>query len=543
MKVKINPALLHLAVVFLAALLALMPLFPLRSAPASAPPEVFSAERALQHLPVIAREAHPSGSEAQAAVRDYLVSQLTALGLEVDVQKVPGAENVVGRLHGSDPDGAILLLAHYDSYGGPGAADNGAGVAALLEIMRAFTAGPAPRNDIIALFDDGEELPDAFTGTKAFVRRHPWMADVRVAIGMDTAVRSFIATDDTGPDNGWLVKALARAYTGGPWTSMSGGGGYDTEPFRNAGIRVLELEDNYPFYQQHTPDDVPAIVSPGSLQQLGEQALSVARELSGLGLADTSGRQQTYTYIPLLGLLVHYPQDWALPLAILGGILLMIAIGLALRRKLAAWRGLGVTLLVTLATAGLAAAGTSAIWQAAPGLFGWQTQRWADWPEVIPPNGWLILILGNLVVLLLTVIAYKFARRISQLVNFSLLGLFFILLLSLVAATSDPRGSILYTWPVILGAGVWIAAAVLHKAGRALPEPAAALLAALPVIFYILPLIPAVFMGDGTKSVAITAAVWVFILMIILPAVDGLLVKSQAQPQTVKPESAHAPAG
>ncbi len=542
MKVKINPAFIHLAVVLLVALLAILPLFPWRTTPASAPPEVFSAERALQHLSVIAREAHPSGSAAQAAVRDYLVSQLTALGVEVEVQKAAGAENVVSRLHGTDPDGAVLLLAHYDSYGGPGAADNGAGVAALLEVMRVFTASPAPRNDIIILFDDSEEMPDAFTGTKAFVRSHPWMADVRVAIGLDTAVRSFIATDDTGPNNGWLVKALARAYTGGPWTSMSGGGGYDTEPFRNAGIRVLELEDNYPFYQQHTPDDVPAIVSPGSLQQMGDQALSVARELSSLDLSDTSGRQLTYTYVPLFGLF-YYPQAWALPLAILGGILLLIAAGLALRRKLATWRGLGVALLAGLVTAGLAAAGTNLLWQAAPGLFGWQTQRWHDWPEVIPPNGWIILILANLVVMILTVFVYRFARRISQPANFAFFGLFFILLLALVAAILDPRGAIVYTWPVIIGAGIWIAAAVPLKTRRALPEPAAALLAAVPVIFYILPLIPAVFMGDGTKSVAITAAVWVFILMIILPAVDGLLVKSQAQSTKVKPESADAPAG
>ena len=39
----------------------------------------------------------------------------------------------------------------------PGAADDGSGVAALLETARALRSGPPPRNDVIFLFTDGEE--------------------------------------------------------------------------------------------------------------------------------------------------------------------------------------------------------------------------------------------------------------------------------------------------------------------------------------------------------------------------------------------------
>lgn len=334
MKVKINPSMLNLVVIFLVTSMSIVPLFPWRVTAASAPLDIFSGERAFSHLPTITREPHPPGSPAQALVRDYLVQQLTDLGLEVEVQQTPGVENVVARIYGTDPSGAILLQAHYDSIGGPGAADNGTGVAALLEIARALAAGPSMRNDIIVLFADSEELPDPFTGTKAFVRAHPWMADVRVAISMDTAVRGFISINDTGPDNGWIVQVLARAYTGGTWSSLSGGGGYDSLPFRQAGIRVLQLEDNYPFREQHTSDDVPDIVRPGSVQQLGEQVLAIVRELSNLNLDNTSGEQQTYMYVPMIGL-AHYPEVWALPLAIVAGVLLIVAVGMALWRKLA----------------------------------------------------------------------------------------------------------------------------------------------------------------------------------------------------------------
>jgi len=46
---------------------------------------------------------------------------------------------------------------------------------------------------------------------------------------------------------------------------------------------------------------------------------------------------------------------------------------------------------------------------------------------------------------------------------------------------------------------------------------------------FILPLIPGVFMGDGTKSVAIITGIWPLLLGVILPAVDGLLVRAPAR--------------
>lgn len=519
-----------LLVILLSAFAALAPIFPRRITPASAPPDVFSAQRALAHLPVIAREEHTDGSPAQMLVRDYLVQQLTDLGLEVQVQQTRRIENVVARLPGTAPSGAVLLQAHYDSYGGPGAADNGAGVAALLEIMRAFAAGTTPRNDIIALFDDGEEIPDAFTGTKAFVHEHPWMADVKVAIGMDTAVRGFVAIDDTGPNNGWLVQVLARAHTGGVWSSLGGGGGYDTLPFRQAGVRVLELEDNYPFHEQHTPADVPEIVNPGSVQQLGEQALSVARELSGLDLSQTSGEQETYLYVPLLGL-AHYPQAWALPLAVVAAVLLVIAFGLALWRGFASWRGLGVAVLAALVTAGLSAAGTNALWKAAPGWFDWDIHSWPDWPEVIPPNGWQIFILSNLAVLILSAVVFRLARRWSARANFSLVGLFILLLPAVATGVSAPHFAIIFTWPVLLGALSWIAAAVLSRKSKEFAEDFGVLLAAIPCMLYIFTLLVVVFMSDGTLSVAITAGVWAILLGIFLPVIDGLLLRPAVQPE------------
>ncbi len=365
---------LLLLVLVLVAYAAFTPFFPTRVLNASASEDQFSAERALVHLPIIASEPHPQGSPAQARVRDYLVQELSGYGLEVEVQRAYGVENVVARLPGSHPGGAILIQAHYDSTSkGPGAADNGSGVAAQLEIMRALSAGPVLQNDIIALFDDGEELPDAFTGTKVFIMEHPWMADVRVVIGMDTAGKGYICTNDTGSENGWMVNVLSRVYDGGAWYSISGGGGYDTEPFRDAGIQILELEDNYPFYEQHTSADLPAVVKPATMQQLGEQALAVAAELGNLDLGVTKGEQEAYASLPFIGF-IHYPESWSLLLVFLAGALFISAFILNLVRRLASWKGLGVAFLAILLTCAVSAIAVNAVWQAAPGWFGWDTQ-------------------------------------------------------------------------------------------------------------------------------------------------------------------------
>ena len=318
-------------------------------------------------------------------MREYLVQELTAAGLEVEVQRTGGLENVVARLRGSDPTGAIIVLTHYDTVpGSAGAGDNSSAVAAQLEIMRALSAGVSPRNDVIALFHDGEEYPGIMDGTKAFIRKHPWMKDVRVAISIDSAVAGFISTVEVGPkNNGWLVHALSRAYSGGGWMSFSGGGVYNSTPFREAGIPVLALEDGYPFRQKHTEGDVPQIINAGSVQQLGEQTLAITRVLGELDLANPWGEQETFFSVPVIGF-IHYPEAWSIPLAIAAGLLLVLGLGLVLWRRFVSWRGLAIALVAILVTAALAVIGIDKLRAGVTDLMGWETAGWEEWPEVIP---------------------------------------------------------------------------------------------------------------------------------------------------------------
>jgi hypothetical protein len=526
-----------LFVLFLAAGLVLDPLFPRRVIPASAPPEAFSGERAMTHLPIIAKEPHPQGSPGQARVRDYLVEQLSALGLETEVQESRSLANVVARMHGSSPTGAIVVLAHYDSVAaGPGAADNGSGVATLLETMRALTSGPAPRNDIIALFDDGEELPDPYSGAKLFVREHPWMDEVRVAISLDTAVGGPITTNETGPKNGFLVGAMARAYTGGIWTSFSGGGNYDYTPFREAGIQGLALEDNYPFRQQHTRFDTLEIVNPGSVQQMGEQTLAIVRELGDLDLSNPWGEHETWFSLPLLGL-IHYPQAWALPLAITAGVVLVLALGLGLWRGLLSWRGLCVGLVIALITAAAVGYLTGAIFSLVPDLAGWDTHSWPEWPEVIPPNGELYFAGLGLLALVLVLVVYRLVRRWSKPPELGLVILFPFLVAAVALSLAEPRTAYMPTWIVIIGSLAWIAVATTRKAQWVWSMDLAALLEAVGFIVILLPFLPGVFMSDGFKSITILAGFWTVILLATLSAFERTVMRLRRAFQASRPSA------
>ena len=92
---------------------------------------------------------------------------------------LPPIVNIVAVLPGRDPKlPAVLLMAHYDSvFGSPAAADDSAGVASILETVRAIQADGQPPRDLMVVLSDGEEL--GLEGAKAFFEHDP-----RVAAGI-----------------------------------------------------------------------------------------------------------------------------------------------------------------------------------------------------------------------------------------------------------------------------------------------------------------------------------------------------------------------
>jgi hypothetical protein len=121
--------------------------------PADGPDTAFSAARASDVLEEIARGPRPVGSPEHARVRDYLIEELRALGLEPEVQttiavreggdfaRAATVRNVMARLPGSASTGAVLITAHYDGVElSPAAGDDASGLVTILEAVRGDTS-------------------------------------------------------------------------------------------------------------------------------------------------------------------------------------------------------------------------------------------------------------------------------------------------------------------------------------------------------------------------------------------------------------------
>ena len=283
-----------LGLLFLCAISILRVAQPARAVPATAPDTAFSAERAMRHVEQIAQRPHPMGTADHNRVRDYIVGQLSALGLHPQIQQATAigtryrqagrVQNILARLPGSDPNGkAVLVMAHYDGVeAGPAASDDGAGSAALLETLRALRASRRPlAHDVVALFTDGEEA--GLLGAAAFVREHPWAKDVAVVLNFEargTSGRSFMF--ETGPWNLDAARALrgARDATAGSVYATI----YRTLPNDTdlSEVAVLGLPAlNFAFAdgveRYHTSHDDVAHLNPASLQHHGSQMLALAR--------------------------------------------------------------------------------------------------------------------------------------------------------------------------------------------------------------------------------------------------------------------------
>jgi Zn-dependent M28 family amino/carboxypeptidase len=102
-------------------------------------------------------------------------------------------------------------MAHCDSVApAPGATDDGSGVVTLLETLRALRSGTPPRNDLVIVFTDGEEL--GTVGVQGFVDEHPWAKEISVALNLDAGGSCGPASiNETKHLHEWLVREIAKA--------------------------------------------------------------------------------------------------------------------------------------------------------------------------------------------------------------------------------------------------------------------------------------------------------------------------------------------
>ena len=315
---------------------------------AAVSPSVFSSARAMPIVRQIAQKPHPIGTFENAKVRNYLVAELKALGLEPHIQTALGinkqdqggsvgvVHNVLVRVPGRIPGKALLLAAHYDStHTGPGAADDGASVAAILETLRALKTLPALQNDLICLFTDGEEA--GLLGAEAFVAEHPWAKQIGLVLNFEyRGNRGPFVMFETSPGNGKLINGFAKAASHPLGNSLM----YevykrmpndtDMTVFKRAGIPGMNFAAIEGHTRYHTQLDRPELLQEGSLQHQGEILLALARYFGNTSLDDLRSADSVYFDAPGLGL-VNYPVSRVLPLCAVMILLFAIVLSLGLK--------------------------------------------------------------------------------------------------------------------------------------------------------------------------------------------------------------------
>lgn len=317
--------------------------------PTNAPAAEFSAGRAYSVLERLlgTRIPHPIGSPANDLVRQRVVDELKSLGYDPQIQTAfdcgefgacATVNNVLVRIPGNAAGPAVLLSAHYDSVAaGPGAFDDGAGVAAILEIARALKSLPQTRNPIVLLINDGEEA--GLLGARAFVDQHPWARDVKAAINVDargTAGPSMMF--ETGRANGWVVRIFSKAAKRPAATSVfytvykQLPNDTDFTIYKSAGYEGLNFAIIGDPVHYHTPLDNLDNADPASLQHQGENALESLLALANADLASPPPGDAVYFDL-FERWMIRWPARSALPLAEFAAVLLCFQIGWMIWKK------------------------------------------------------------------------------------------------------------------------------------------------------------------------------------------------------------------
>jgi peptidase M28-like protein len=359
----------------LVAALALLGALALKGAPIALPAPSdrieagrFNADRAAARLARILgdQRPHPVDSDAGDAVRARLIAEMRAVGLEPrvgddfacnsfgDNRNVSCARvrNLVATIGG--PGGRhLLLVSHYDSTpAGPGAADDGIGVAAMLEIAEALR-GLRLARPITFLINEGEET--GLLGARAFLAHDPVVGRVDRAVNLEARgvtgpAIMFETSRPNGPAIDWYRAAARRPVANSLSTDLyrlipnsTDVAVFEERPWTILNVAVIGNETRY-----HSAGDDLAALDRRSLQHMGDQALGAALAVAAGGSGPPAGAgDQLYMDVPLLGLIV-LPQTLGL---VLLGILAIFFLAEAWRR-----RALGRPLLAMAAAVGGAGA-------------------------------------------------------------------------------------------------------------------------------------------------------------------------------------------
>ncbi len=318
------------------------------------PKTEFSTERALIQLKEVTKKPHYVGTAEHNHVRKYIVAELEKLGLTVEIQTQvainkkwragTNTKNILARIKGSEKGKALLLLTHYDSspHSSLGAADAGSGVVVILEGLRVYLANsPKPKNDIIILISDAEEL--GLLGANAFVHHHRWAEDIGLVLNFEargSGGPSYILMETNGGNKN-LVKAFNKAKVKYPVGNSLLYSIYKMLPndtdltvFREdgniKGFNFAFLDDHFDY---HTAQDTYERMDKNTLQHQAGYLMPLLNHFADANLENLNAEKDNVFFnFPQFNL-VNYPFEWVMPMVMMAVLWFLFLLFVGFKKK------------------------------------------------------------------------------------------------------------------------------------------------------------------------------------------------------------------
>ena len=499
---------------------------PSYTADLDAPATSFSTDRAMMHVEKIAATPHGVGFEGHTKVREYIVSELQKLGLETSLQEGKTAgdwanlsevTNIMAKIKGSRQGKALLLLSHYDSssHSSLGASDAGSGVATILEGVRAYlAANPSPKNDIIILISDAEEL--GLNGANLFVNQHPWAKNVGLVLNFEARGSGGpgYMLIETNRKNGRLIQEFLKANPEYPVTNSLAYSVYKMFPndtdltiFREdgdiEGFNFAFIDDHYDY---HTAKDTPARLDKNTLAHQGSYLMPLLTHFSNASLDKLKSLNDSiYFNVPFFKL-VSYPFEWIWPMFALATLLFIVLLIHGFRKKelhIAAIGKAFLPLLITLLINGVV------------GFYGWRVLKWI-YPQYkdifhgFPYNGHTYIMAFTLFSIAICFWSYHKFRKLST-ANL-LVAPILIWLLICGAIVMYLPGASFFIIPIFA-----LLAAFMVILNQEKPNPYLLLFLAIPALWICGPLVKMFPVGLGLKMMIAATLMTTLLFFLTLP--------------------------
>ncbi|MGB0891796.1 MAG: M20/M25/M40 family metallo-hydrolase [Flavobacteriaceae bacterium] len=314
----------------------------------------FSIDRALFHLKNISKKTHYVGSSEHTIVRDYIFKELEKLNLSPEIQDqvvinnkwraATNTSNIIATIKGSGNGKALLLLTHYDSspHSSLGASDAGSGVVTILEGVRAFLAkNKQPKNDIIILFSDAEEL--GLLGAKAFVENHSLAKNVGLVLNFEargSGGPSYMLMETNGK-NSKLLSEFLKANPNYPAANSLMYSIYKMLPndtdltvFReNGNINGFNFAFIGDHFDYHTAQDSYERLDRETLLHQADYLTTTLNYFSDSDLNNlNSNKDFVYVNFPFIGLLT-FPFSWIFPLFLIALSIFLVLIFFGIKKQ------------------------------------------------------------------------------------------------------------------------------------------------------------------------------------------------------------------